>query len=236
MENKDERGLPSSTTFSSDETSRSSFESISPDRQNKKRKYSSSETDDIAVVDSSEDDRKQTRPKLSSDNSDGSTISTSGAELRSSSESPVHELEIPSKTSDWNDQVFPNLRIELIPEVFSPYIVFSSYSDFLENQKIKRSKIVATMNENTTEKGVLLDFYTHAMEHVLDLEYEHINHVPVHRVQELYKNIKCRTLEELPLKGFAESDLKDVSDVMKTKMKRYGIVVVDCFYPSEPLR
>lgn len=36
MENKDERGLPSSTTFSSDETSRSSFESISPDRQNKK--------------------------------------------------------------------------------------------------------------------------------------------------------------------------------------------------------
>uniref|UniRef100_K1QCE6 Uncharacterized protein n=1 Tax=Magallana gigas TaxID=29159 RepID=K1QCE6_MAGGI len=117
-----------------------------------------------------------------------------GTGLRSNS--AVFDGEIPTQTSNWNCTVFPKLHIESIPDVFSPYVVFSSYADFLENQKIKRSKIIATMNEHVSEKWELQDCYTYAIEHILDLDYEHIDHVPVHRVKELHKYTQSQALDE----------------------------------------
>ncbi|MES1922662.1 hypothetical protein MHBO_004180 [Bonamia ostreae] len=212
-DSKEDRVVPSSTV-SSDETS--SLESISPERLTKKRKYSSSETDDITIVTDSSESHDE-RPKIcriTSDVSDRSVdgVTTSGSELRSSSESPILDMEIPSKTSDWDDHVFPNLRIEVIPEVSAPYVVFSSYSDFLESQKHKRSKIIAMMNdyESLGERKIVLDCYKYAMEHIIDFEYEHIDHIPVHRVEELYESTKTldKTLLRDWMKQSAGSDLK----------------------------
>lgn len=144
-----------------------------------------------------------------------------GTGLRSSSNSAVFDGDIPTQTSNWNCTVFPKLHIESIPDVFSPYVVFSSYADFLENQKIKRSKIIATMNEHVLEKWELQDCYMYAIEHILDLDYEHVDHVPVHRVQELYKYTQSQALDEPSLeewqKYFAERNLEDGGSTSKQK-------------------
>lgn len=148
-----------------------------------------------------------------------------GTGLRSSSNSAVFDGDIPTQTSNWNCTVFPKLHIESIPDVFSPYVVFSSYADFLENQKIKRSKIIATMNEHVSEKWELQDCYTYAIEHILDLDYEHIDHVPVHRVKELYKYTQSQALDEPSLeewqKYFAERNLEDGASTSKQKWQWY---------------
>lgn len=144
-----------------------------------------------------------------------------GTGLRSSSNSAVFDGDIPTQTINWNCTVFPKLHIESIPDVFSPYVVFSSYADFLENQKIKRSKIIATMNEHVLEKWELQDCYMYAIEHILDLDYEHIDHVPVHRVKELYKYTQSQALDEPSLeewqKYFAERNLEDGGSTSKQK-------------------
>lgn len=146
-----------------------------------------------------------------------------GTGLRSYS--AVFDGEIPTQTSNWNCTVFPKLHIESIPDVFSPYVVFSSYADFLENQKIKRSKIIAAMNEHVSEKWELQDCYTYAIEHILDLDYEHIDHVPVHRVKELYKYTQSQALDEPSLeewqKYFAERNLEDGASTSKQKWQWY---------------
>lgn len=148
-----------------------------------------------------------------------------GTGLRSSSNSAVFDGDIPTQTSNWNCTVFPKLHIESIPDVFSPYVVFSSYADFLENQKIKRSKIIATMNEHVLEKWELQDCYMYAIEHILDLDYEHIDHVPAHRVKELYKYTQSQALDEPSFeewqKYFAERNLEDGGSTSKQKWQWY---------------
>ncbi|XP_061191644.1 uncharacterized protein LOC133199833 [Saccostrea echinata] len=216
MANKEMGPVPSSTV-SSDDTS--SVESISPEiKRSLKRKHSSSDTD---FTDSSESRHSQERKNPS--DVEGITTSTSGgSDMRSSSESPILGSEIPLKCSDWSDQVFPLLRVEVMPEVFTPYVVFSSYSDFLESQKNKRSKIIAMMNDSLAERKVVLDCYNYAMENVLDLEYEHIDHIPVHRVEELFENTE--TLDKSSMRDwmrqFTENDLKAGGKDLKEKFKR----------------
>lgn len=79
------------------------------------------------------------------------------------------------------------------------------------------------MNEHLPEKLELLDCYTYAIEHILGLEYEQIDHVPVHRVKELYKYTQSQALDEPSLedwhKYFAKRNLEDDSSTCTSKQK-----------------
>lgn len=225
MENQSE-SVPTSTSSS---TFPSSLDSSSIYRQNRKRKHSITDTDEIlGVYDvrNQQNSGKQPDAEIANVNNTRDTgTMDGGAELRSSSNSAIFDAEIPTQTSNWNYTVFPKLHIETIPEVFPPYVVFSSYADFLENQKIKRSKIIATMNDHVSEQWELQDCFTYAIEHILDLDYEHIDHVPVDRVKELYKYTQSQALDEPSLedwqKYFAERNLEDGSSTSKQKWQRY---------------
>ncbi|XP_061197483.1 uncharacterized protein LOC133205653 [Saccostrea echinata] len=133
----------------------------------------------------------------------------------------ILNLDIPSISKDWDDQLLLNLHVEVVPGVFTPYVVFSSYPDFLENQKNKRSELIAMMNDALSERKILLDCYNHAMENIINLDYEHIDHVPVYRVKELYENTK--TLNKLAWrdwkKQLTESDFKTIRG-LKEKCRR----------------
>ncbi|XP_062580737.1 uncharacterized protein LOC134242649 [Saccostrea cucullata] len=114
----------------------------------------------------------------------------------------IMNLNIPSTSKDWSEELLPHLHIEVETEVFTPYVVFSSYPDFLESQKNKRSEIIAMMNDPASERKVPFDCFNHIMEQILNLDYEHIDHVPVWRVEKLYENSKIWRDWEKELSGF----------------------------------
>ncbi|XP_048770846.2 uncharacterized protein LOC125676984 [Ostrea edulis] len=130
-------------------------------------------------------------------------------------------LQISQETSDWNDQVFSKLSVEMMPGVSTPYVVFSSFPDFLENQRHRRSKIIAMMNgdESLGERKVVVDCYKYAMEHIIDIDYEYIDHIPVYRVEKLYESTK--TLDKTSMKNwirhFANNDLHVMSGSKRIK-------------------
>lgn len=202
--------LPSSTIS----CGKNSFlNNSSPRRQNRKRKCSISEANDITIA-TDASDIQEDRWKLDEN------VTVGG-------ENHFLNLQISQETSDWNDQVFSKLSVEMMPGVSTPYVVFSSFPDFLENQRHRRSKIIAMMNgdESLGERKVVVDCYKYAMEHIIDIDYEYIDHIPVYRVEKLYESTK--TLDKTSMKNwirhFANNDLHVMSGSkrIKERCKRY---------------
>lgn len=64
-------------------------------------------------------------------------------------------------------------------------------SRFLIKSDNKRSENKANIYDSLPEERIfLVDFYVNALDNVLNLDYEGIDHIPVYRVEKLYESTK----------------------------------------------
>eukprot|EP00105_Crassostrea_gigas_P013799 XP_011430236.2 PREDICTED: uncharacterized protein LOC105330314 [Crassostrea gigas] len=147
---------------------------------------------------------------LTSESSDCTVFSHSG------SESPIALDEIPSRTSDWNEQVLPLLNIKVDLNVYEPHDLFNSgyVNFFMRKHHTKISGFIGYQARNAEQLHLLKQCLTLTFTDSVKVDCSVIEEIPVHKVIEMENELKCPEWTQNLMKNLGKFDSKHESTMI----------------------